>query len=55
MWHKAVGSCGFIAFDGGRDTFVEVDLWRKACFSPVENLLVLLQQDVDGGSNAFRL
>jgi WD40 repeat protein len=54
MWHNVVGSCGFIAFDGREDSFADVDLW-KVCFSPVENLLVSLQEDAYGGSNAFRL
>jgi WD40 repeat protein len=52
VWHKVVGSCGHITFDG-RDRFGDMSLWR-VCFSPVENLLVSLHQD-DGGNHAFRL
>jgi WD40 repeat protein len=51
MWHKVVGSCGYIAFDGN-DTFADMGLWR-VYFSPVESLLVSLH--IVDGRQAFQL
>jgi WD40 repeat protein len=52
VWHKAVGSCGHIAFED--DTIIDMSLW-KVCFSPVENLLISLHEDDDDRSDTFRL